>query len=256
VRALDDAHHAVYPGPPVPGRFAASLVATEDHRFYSEAGIDPFAIVSGLGYLLRKPDQGGSTLYQQLARLLYTPGQVGLLGKAEQVLLGIKLDVSYSKAQVLQMYADAAYFGHGYYGLQAASCGYFGVAPAALTWPLAATLAGLMQAPSANQNLPKPGAVAWRRRIMRMSRLRFASGGVLMVAAGLLVSCSAAPGRPGGQRYLPGCRGDRRAEGARRCLLAGLTCSCCQGRASQGAFERQPGNAAPGGNHALLIVGP
>lgn len=157
VRALDDAHHAVYPGPPVPGRFAASLVATEDHRFYTEAGIDPFAIVrAGLGYLSGKPDQGGSTLYQQLAKMLYTPGHVGVLGEAEQVLLGIKLDFSYSKDEVLQMYADAAYFGHGYYGLQAASCGYFGLAPAALTWPQAATLAGLMQAPSADDPLTHP----------------------------------------------------------------------------------------------------
>jgi membrane peptidoglycan carboxypeptidase len=154
VRALDHAHHAVYPGPPVPERFAASLVATEDHRFYSEAGIDPLAIVRvGLGYLSGKPGQGGSTLYQQLARMLYTPGHVGVLGEAEQVLLGIKLSFSYSRAEVLDMYAGAAYFGHGYYGLQAASCGYFGLAPDALSWPQAALLAGLIQIPTADDPL-------------------------------------------------------------------------------------------------------
>jgi membrane peptidoglycan carboxypeptidase len=48
------------------------------------------------------------------------------------------------------MYADVAYFGHGYYGLAAASCGYFGAVPAALTLPEAATLAGLVQGPSAD----------------------------------------------------------------------------------------------------------
>ena len=48
------------------------------------------------------------------------------------------------------MSASVAYFGDGYYGLAAASCGYFGVAPAALSWPQAALLAGLMQAPSAD----------------------------------------------------------------------------------------------------------
>src|SRR5262249_56374922 len=68
-RALDRTHHAVYPGQQVPERFAASLVATEDHRFYSEAGIDPFAIARvTAGYFTGKPDQGGSTLYQQLAK--------------------------------------------------------------------------------------------------------------------------------------------------------------------------------------------
>lgn len=148
-RALDKAHHASYAGQPVPERFAASLVATEDHRFYSEAGIDPFAIVRvTFGHLTGEPDQGGSTLYQQLAKMLYVP-RSGITAKAEQVLLGIKLALTYPKAEILQMYSDIAYFGNGYYGLQAASCGYFGVAPGALTWPQAALLAGLVQAPSA-----------------------------------------------------------------------------------------------------------
>jgi membrane peptidoglycan carboxypeptidase len=51
------------------------------------------------------------------------------------------------------MYSSVAYFGHGYYGLQAASCGYFAVAPAALTWSQAALLAGLVQAPTADDPL-------------------------------------------------------------------------------------------------------
>jgi penicillin-binding protein 1A len=129
---------------------AAALVATEDHRFYSEPGIDPVAVGRLiLGRLDGSPDQGGSTLYQQLARMLYLPGRSGMLAKAEQVLLGIKLGLSYPKAQILQMYADVAYFGHGYYGLAAASCGYFARPPAELSWGQAAMLAGLVQAPTA-----------------------------------------------------------------------------------------------------------
>jgi penicillin-binding protein 1A len=149
--ALDRTHHVVYPGQPVPERFAASLVATEDHRFYSEAGMDPFAIARvTAGALMGTPDQGGSTLYQQLAKILYVPGRSGTLATAEQILLGVKLALSNRKAEILQMYSCVAYFGHGYYGLQAASCGYFAVAPAALTWPQAALLAGLVQAPNAD----------------------------------------------------------------------------------------------------------
>jgi len=148
---LDRLHHATYPGPPVPGRFAASLVSTEDHRFYSEPGIDPFAIARLIGGRLSgRPDQGGATLYQQLAKMLYTPGRSGITVEAEQVGLGIKLDLAYSKPQILQMYADVAYFGNSYYGLEAASCGYFGVTPARLSWPQAAMLAGLVQAPTAD----------------------------------------------------------------------------------------------------------
>lgn len=147
--ALARAHHAPYPGPPVPQRFAAALVGAEDHRFYSELGIDPLAIARVIaGRLTFQPDQGGATLYQQLARMLYTPGRSGLTAEAEQIALGVKLAVSYPKAEVLQMYADVAYFGRGYYGLQQASCGYFGVMPAGLSWPQAAMLAGLLPAPS------------------------------------------------------------------------------------------------------------
>jgi penicillin-binding protein 1A len=153
-RAIDRAHHAVYPGPPVPPRFSDALVATEDHRFYSELGIDPFAIARvAKGRLTGAPDQGGATLYQQLAKMLYTPGKSGPAVEVEQVLLGIKLEFSFTKAQILQMYADVAYFGHGYYGLAAASCGYFGERPAELSWPQAALLAGLVQGPSLDDPL-------------------------------------------------------------------------------------------------------
>ena len=151
-RAIDHAHHVRYPGPPVPALFAESLVATEDHRFYSEPGIDLFAVarVAAATVTGHGAEQGGATLYQQLAKMLYTPGGSGLRTEADQVMLGIKLDQTYSKAQILRMYADVAYFGHGYYGLAVASCGYFGTGPAGLTLPEAATLAGLVQGPSAD----------------------------------------------------------------------------------------------------------
>jgi membrane peptidoglycan carboxypeptidase len=150
-RAIDTAHHAAYPGPPVPPLFAESLVATEDHRFYSEPGVDIYAIARvAAAQITGHGDQGGATLYQQLAKMLYTPGQSGFSVEIKQVMLGVKLDLAYSKAKVLRMYADVAYFGHGYYGLAQASCGYFGTVPARLTLPEAATLAGLVQGPSAD----------------------------------------------------------------------------------------------------------
>jgi hypothetical protein len=151
-RAIDRAHHVSYPGPPLPTLFAESLVATEDHRFYSEPGIDVFAVarVAAATVTGHGAEQGGATLYQQLAKMLYTQGRSGPASEVEQVMLGIKLDQTFSKAKILRMYADVAYFGHGFYGLAAASCGYFGTAPAGLTLPEAATLAGLVQGPSAD----------------------------------------------------------------------------------------------------------
>jgi membrane peptidoglycan carboxypeptidase len=171
VQAQDAAHGVVYPGPPVPARFAESLVATEDKRFYSEPGIDLFAVGRvAAGYVTGHGIDGGATLYQQLAKLLYTHGQSTASDEAEQIALAVKLDLAYSKQQILQMYADVVYFGNDYYGLAAASCGYFGVAPAQLTWPEAAMLAGLVQGPSLDDPLTHP-ANARAREVHVVGRL-------------------------------------------------------------------------------------
>jgi Transglycosylase len=172
VRAQDAAHHVAYPGPPVPARFATSLIATEDKRFYSEPGIDLYAVARvGFSYLTGHGIQGGATLYQQLAKLLYTRGvSASAADEAEQVALAVKLYMTYPKAQILQMYAGVAYFGNGYYGLAAASCGYFGIEPAAMSWPQAALLAGLVQGPSVDDPLTHP-ANARAREVHVVGRL-------------------------------------------------------------------------------------
>ena len=157
--AFDRAHGAPYPGVVVPHRFATALEATEDHRFASEPGIDPIAVLRvGYGYLSGRVDQGGATLYQQLAKMLYTPGRSSFGAEVEQVALAVKLKYTYTGPEVLRLYADVAYFGHGFYGLSEASCGYFGVRPAALSWPQAALLAGLVQGPTADDPLAYPAA--------------------------------------------------------------------------------------------------
>jgi membrane peptidoglycan carboxypeptidase len=155
-RAQARSHHAPFPGPPVASRFAAALISTEDHRFASEPGFDPFALPRiGLSVLTGK-DQGGATLYQQLAKLLYGTRKGSLKLEVYEVALGIKLKFSYPRDQILRMYADVAYFGHGYYGVARASCGYFGRPPGQLSWPQSAVLAGLVQAPSAYDPLEHP----------------------------------------------------------------------------------------------------
>jgi membrane peptidoglycan carboxypeptidase len=156
-QAFDRSHGAPYPGAAAPARFSAALEATEDHRFATEPGIDLFGAGRFFSSVLRgHGDQGGSTLYQQLAKMLYTPEQTGLTAKVEQVALAVKLKYSYSGAEILRLYGDVAYFGHGFYGLANASCGYFGVQPGQLSWPQAALLAGLVQAPSVDDPLSYP----------------------------------------------------------------------------------------------------
>jgi membrane peptidoglycan carboxypeptidase len=150
-------HHIAYPGPPVPRYFAQALVATEDHRFYADPGVDPFALARVVGSRVTgRTDQGGSTIDQQLAKNLYTSGRSGFTRDIEQVALAVKLNMTYSKPEILELYAEVAYYGHGYYGLNAASCGYFGRPPAQLTLVQAAMLAGVVNAPTYDDPLVYP----------------------------------------------------------------------------------------------------
>ena len=177
-RKLAKEHYSVFPGPPVPYKFSAALIATEDHRFGSEPGVDPYAIARVfLAGLTGGGDQGGATIYQQLAKVLYTPaGGGGIPTEIEQIALAIKLKYSYTDPQILRMYSAVVYFGHGFYGLAAASCGYFGRQPDRLSWPQAAVLAGLVQAPSAYDPLAFP-RLAGSRESHVISRL-VATGGL------------------------------------------------------------------------------
>jgi membrane peptidoglycan carboxypeptidase len=137
--------HAV----PRPDKVGIAVVATEDSRFYSHHGVDPLGVLRAAVSAVSgsQHDFGGATLDQQLAKNLYTSNS--LTAKVEQVVLSFKLEARYSKAQILEMYLSEVYFGHSYYGLAAAARGYFGVAPADLSWAQASVLAGLVQAPSA-----------------------------------------------------------------------------------------------------------
>ena len=134
---------------PQPDRVAQALIATEDSRFAQTPGIDPVSAArAGLATLTGNVDTGAATLEQQLAKNLYFPQNDGLASKVQEAELSLKLDASYSKGDILRLYLADAYFGHGFYGLPAATEGYFGVTPVQLSWSQASMLAGLVQAPS------------------------------------------------------------------------------------------------------------
>ncbi|NYH91398.1 transglycosylase domain-containing protein [Actinopolymorpha rutila] len=185
-RAADLArfHHVAGPPSAVPPRFAAALVAAENSRFYSDFGIDPVSVVRVIGAAVSGGgDVGGATLEQQLAKQLYDGGSSdGVRRKAEQAVLAVKIYSRYDKQQILRMYATVVYFGHGYWGLDAASRGYFGRTPAQLSWGQAALLAGLLQAPSAYDPIRHPERACTRQRYV-LGRL---------VATGQLTSQAAA----------------------------------------------------------------
>lgn len=143
-------HDGSYAGPDPAARLGDSVVAVEDEHFYSNFLIN---IMDGAGRaalaaLQTSQDPGGSTIAQQLAKQLYGHGS-GVAATLREIGLGVKLSLDYSKPEVLDMYLNAVYYGHGYWGDAAAARGYFGTTPAALDWAQAAMLAGLPEAPSA-----------------------------------------------------------------------------------------------------------
>ncbi len=127
---------------PVHARLGAAVVTVEDEHCYSNVFLNVFdgAARAALASLHAGGDPGGSTIAQQLAKQLYaTPNDFGAtLG---QIGLGVKLALSYSKAEILNMYLNAVYYGNGFWGDVFAARGYFGVNPGELTWAEAPLLA-------------------------------------------------------------------------------------------------------------------
>jgi hypothetical protein len=149
VAAILRAHHGTPGSLPLPGKLADAVVAVEDEHFYSNVFLNVFdgAARAALATLRRQGDPGGSTIAQQLAKILYPHGS-GLGGTLEEIGLGVKLALSFSKPEILEMYLNAVYYGNGFWGDVAAARGYFGVDPSQLSWAQAALLAGLPQAPT------------------------------------------------------------------------------------------------------------
>ena len=130
---------------PAPGRLVAAVVSVEDEHFADNVAVNVLSGVgrAGLAAVNGGGDPGGSTIEQQLARELYPGGST-----LQDIGLGVKLALRYDKAQIMRMYLNVSYYGHGFWGVAEAARGYFATTPAHLTWAEAAMLGGLLQAPS------------------------------------------------------------------------------------------------------------
>lgn len=163
VVAIDSAHHATPVSVAPSDRIAQALVAAEDGSFYTHDGVDGLAMLRAAAGFVTGSDSGGSTIEVQLAHLAFPGPTSGLWGRVHRVTLALQMDTHFTKPAILSMYLDAAYFGHGFYGIDAAGHGYFGVAPTRLSWSQAALLAGLVQAPSSFDPIDHPVAATARR---------------------------------------------------------------------------------------------
>ena len=163
VRTLAAAHGVSTLATELPDRVAAAVLAVEDHRFYRHLGIDSLALPRAARGILTGDDGGGATIEVQLAKWLYTGGRRDHRDQAEQAVLAPKLDARWSKRQILLMYLNTVYFGHGYYGVSTASQGYFGLPPDQLDWAQAALLAAVLKAPESFDPRRHPETALERR---------------------------------------------------------------------------------------------
>ena len=128
-----------------------AVLAAEDRNFYKHGAVDPASIARAawVNVTTGGVNQGGSTITQQLVKIQLLTPQRSLTRKLQEVVLAIALEQRYSKDQILGMYLNRVYFGHGAYGMGAAAKTYFNKDAKDLTPAQAAFLAGMIQAPAA-----------------------------------------------------------------------------------------------------------
>lgn len=147
-----------YPADAIPPLLKKAVVATEDRRFYEHGAVDIISIVRAFitNQQAGKTVEGGSTLAQQTVKNVFLSHDRTLTRKAEELILATLLEREYTKDEILDLYLNTIYYGHGAYGLTAASRTYFGKEPKDLDLSQCAMLAGLPQAPSAYDPLDHP----------------------------------------------------------------------------------------------------
>ena len=168
------AYRAAYVAlPDLPENLISAVVSIEDKRYFSHAGIDlrgiaraAMANLSGGGI-----SQGGSTITQQLVKVLYLTPERTLQRKLQEMVLAVALEHQLGKERILELYLNSVYFGSGAWGAPAAAEIYFGHTISELTVAEAATLAASIQAPSDVNLLADPEAVRLRAtHVLRLMR--------------------------------------------------------------------------------------
>jgi penicillin-binding protein 1A len=152
----------------IPPHLLEAFIAVEDQNFYSHFGIDPLGILRALIVDIRmgRMAQGGSTITQQLSRNLFLTHERNVVRKIREAILALQIERSYTKEQILELYLNQIYLGHGAYGVQEASGLYFGRPVQDLTLAQCAMLAALPKAPNYYSPKKNPSAARNRRNIV------------------------------------------------------------------------------------------
>ncbi|HYC89318.1 MAG TPA: penicillin-binding protein 1C [Thermoanaerobaculia bacterium] len=150
----------------LPPHVVHATIAAEDHRFHRHPGIDPISVARAMVHNVRafRIVEGGSTITQQVAKLLLRSQSRSFSQKAKEAVLALRLEHRFSKEEILALYLNLAPYGNRIDGVARASRAYFGCAPAQLTPAQAAFLASLPQRPTAFNPLRDPDKARHRQR--------------------------------------------------------------------------------------------
>ena len=156
----------------IPPTLRNAIIAVEDSRFYSHFGVDVRGILRAAYANFRhgRVVEGGSTITQQLAKVLFLTPDRSFSRKIKEALLAFELEKRYSKDRLLELYLNQVYMGHGAFGVEAAARMYFGKSVQDLTLPEASMLAALPRSPGNYSPFERP-ELAQRRRAIVVGRL-------------------------------------------------------------------------------------
>jgi 1A family penicillin-binding protein len=192
----DEQDRIVVPLASMPQVLRDAVLAAEDERFYQHRGIDDRGILRALlaNVIEGQTVQGGSTITQQLVRNAYPDlRDRSLVRKVKEASLAAQLEERMTKDEILEAYLNRVYFGAGYYGVEAASRGYFGKHAADLSLAEAATLAGIIREPEGANPRSSPDQALQRRNTVLQQ----------MVSLNMVSSASAAQATSTALRVLP-----------------------------------------------------
>ncbi len=168
IREFAEQRRVEVPYDQIPDILIKAIVATEDSRFFSHAGIDFKGILRAarsdiLKVLRGQRPQGGSTITQQLAREMFLYKDLSLRRKLKEMVLARQIEKKYSKQQILALYCNHFYLGHGVWGVESAANLFFGKSVKDLTLEEAALLAGIFQRPAVYSPYNNPDGTLKRR---------------------------------------------------------------------------------------------
>ncbi len=152
----------------VPEELVQAFIAVEDNEFYSHHGVNPRGILRAffINLMAGGIRQGGSTITQQLSKILLTTGERSVFRKIKEACISVMIESSFSKDEIMEMYLNQIFLGHGAYGVEAAAGFYFGKHVHDCSLAECAMLASLPSAPNLLSPIRHPENSMWRHKIV------------------------------------------------------------------------------------------